>query len=77
MKSIKWKMVFIYFTLVFIVMIISGTYIIVMTDSKETRNAEEELKQCAVYVEEQIVREYDNPDDFQKGFDNFLSSGRL
>lgn len=72
MKSIKWKMVFIYFTLVFIVMIISGTYIIVMTDSKETRNAEEELKQCAVYVEEQIVREYDNPDDFQKGFDNFF-----
>ncbi len=72
MKSIKWKMVFIYFTLVFIVMIISGTYIIIMTDSKETRNAEEELKQCAVYVEEQIVREYDNPEDFQKGFDNFF-----
>ena len=72
MKSIKWKMVFIYFTLVFIVMIISGTYIILMTDSKETRNAEEELKQCAVYVEEQIIGEYDNPEDFQKGFDNFF-----
>lgn len=72
MKSIRWKLVFIYLTLVFIVMIISGTYIIVMTDSQETKNAEEELKQCAVYVEEQIIREYDNPDDFQSGFDNFF-----
>jgi len=53
-------------------MIVSGTYIIVMMDSQETKNAEEELKQCAVYVEEQIVREYDNPSDFQGGFDNFF-----
>ncbi len=72
MNSIRWKMVFIYFTLVFIVMIISGTYIIIMTDSQETRNAEEELKQCAVYVKEQIVDEYENPQDFQRGFDNFF-----
>lgn len=72
MKSIRWKMVFIYFTLVFIVMIISGTYIIIMTDSQETRSAEEELKQCAVYVKEQIIDEYDDPQDFQRGFDNFF-----
>ncbi len=72
MKSIRWKLVFIYFTLVFIVMIVSGTYIIIMTDSQETKNAEEELKQCAVYVEEQIINEYENPDDFQLGFDNFF-----
>jgi len=72
MKSIRWKLIFIYLALVFIVMIISGTYIIIMTDSQESRNAEEELKQCAVYVEEQIIREYDNPDDFQSGFDNFF-----
>lgn len=72
MKSIRWKLVFIYLALVFIVMIISGTYIIIMTDSQETQNAEEELKQCAAYVEEQIIREYENPDDFQSGFDNFF-----
>ncbi len=72
MKSIRWKLVFIYLALVFIVMIISGTYIVIMTDSQETQNAEEELKQCAAYVEEQIIREYDNPDDFQSGFDNFF-----
>lgn len=72
MKSIRWKLVFIYLTLVFIVMIISGTYIIIMTDSQETKNAEEELKQCAVYVEEQIIGEYDTPEEFQKGFDNFF-----
>ncbi len=72
MKSIRWKLVFIYLTLVFIVMLISGTYIVVMTDSQETRNAQEELKQCAVYVEEQIIMEYENPDDFQSGFDNLF-----
>lgn len=72
MKSIRWKLVFIYLTLVFIVMIVSGTYIIIMTESQETQNAEEELKQCAVYVEEQIIREYDNSADFQSGFDNFF-----
>ena len=72
MRSIRWKLVFIYLTLVFIVMLISGTYIIVMTDSQETQNAEEELRQCAVYVEEQIIRDSNNPDDFQKGFDNFF-----
>ena len=67
MKSIRWKLVFIYLTLVFIVMIISGTYIIIMTDSQETKNAEEELKQCAVYVEEQIIGEYDTPEGISKG----------
>lgn len=75
MRSIRWKLVFMYLTLVFIVMLISGTFIIISIDSQETDKAQEELKQCAVYINEQIIDRYDKPEDFQQGFVNLLLTG--
>lgn len=75
MRSIRWKLVFMYLTLVFIVMLISGTVIIISVDSQETNKAEQELKQCAVYINEQVIDRYDKPDDFQEGFVNLLLTG--
>lgn len=47
MKSIRWKLVFMYLTLVFIVMLISGTFIILRIKEQEINKAEDELKKCA------------------------------
>lgn len=60
MKSIRWRLVFMYLSLVFIVMILTGTFIIVSTESREQRKASEELRQCAVYIEEQVIEQYDS-----------------
>ncbi|MDO4300258.1 MAG: ATP-binding protein [Clostridia bacterium] len=60
MKSIRWRLVFMYLSLVFIVMILTGTFIIVSTENREQRKASEELRQCAVYIEEQVIGQYDN-----------------
>ncbi|MDO5388723.1 MAG: ATP-binding protein [Clostridia bacterium] len=60
MKSIRWRLVFMYLSLVFIVMIITGTFIIVSTEKREQRKASEELRQCAVYIEEQVIEQYDS-----------------
>ncbi|MCD7778465.1 MAG: cell wall metabolism sensor histidine kinase WalK [Clostridiales bacterium] len=68
MNSIRWKLVFMYLTLVFIVMIISGTFIIIRTGSQEIKNAEDELAGCASYISEQIIDRYQNEGDFQDAF---------
>lgn len=60
MKSIRWRLVFMYLSLVFIVMILTGTFIIVSTENREQRKASEELRQCAVYIEEQVIEQYDS-----------------
>lgn len=60
MKSIRWRLVFMYLSLVFIVMILTGTFIIVSTEKREQKKASEELRQCAVYIEEQVIEQYDN-----------------
>lgn len=60
MKSIRFKLIFIYFILVFIVMIISGTYIILSIQTQEMKKVEEELKNSARYVKEQVIDSYDN-----------------
>lgn len=60
MKSIRWRLVFMYLSLVFIVMILTGTFIIVSTEKREQRKASEELRQCAVYIEEQVIEQYDS-----------------
>lgn len=60
MKSIRWRLVAMYLSLVFIVMILTGTFIIVSTEQREQRKASEELRQCAVYIEEQVIEQYDN-----------------
>ncbi|MCD8157863.1 MAG: cell wall metabolism sensor histidine kinase WalK [Clostridiales bacterium] len=68
MNSIRWKLVFMYLTLVFIVMIISGTFIIIRTGSQGIKNAEDELAGCASYISEQIIDRYQNEGDFQDAF---------
>lgn len=74
MKSIRWKLVFMYLTLVFIVMLVSGTFIIISLNNQENNKAHEELRQYAAYIQEQIIEQYKNPADFQKGFTNFIVS---
>lgn len=49
-----------YLSLVFIVMILTGTFIIVSTEKREQTKASEEMRQCAVYVEEQVIEQYDS-----------------
>lgn len=68
MKSIRFKLIFIYFILVFIVMIISGSFIILSTKNQETKKVENELKSCARYIKEQIIDVIDKPEEFQSGF---------
>ncbi len=49
-----------YLSLVFIVMILTGTFITVTAQNREQRQASEELHQCAVYIEEQVIEQYDS-----------------
>lgn len=78
MKSIRWKLVFIYLTLVFIVMLITGTFIIMRIKNQEIKKTEDELKNCAVYIEEQILNEYSDESEFQNGFvDLFIKSAAM
>lgn len=72
MKSVKFKLIFIYLILVFIVMIISGTYIITTLKSKEIKNIEEELKANATYIQEQIISIY-NEEEFQQALTQLLT----
>ncbi len=64
-----------YLTLVFIVMLISGTFIILRLDNQEIRNAEDELSGCAAYIEEQIIDRYTDPKDFQEAFLQLFITG--
>ncbi len=68
MKSVRFKLIFIYFILVFIVMIISGTFIIFSIQKQETSKIEEELKSFSKAIKEQIIDQYEDPNDFQSGF---------
>ena len=68
MKSVRFKLIFIYFILVFIVMIISGTFIIFSIQKQETKKIEEELKSFSKAIKEQIIDQYEEPYDFQTGF---------
>lgn len=64
MKSIKWKLVMIYLALVFIVMIVSGTFIIVRTRNIEMTNKKSELEISANRIKEQVINKY-SEEDFQ------------
>ncbi len=68
MKSIRFKLIFIYFILVFIVMIISGTFIIFTIQKQETSKVEDELKSFSKAIKEQIIDQYEDINDFQTGF---------
>ena len=69
MKSVRWKLVFMYLSLVFMIMIITGTFIVSSTSNREKNAASEELKQCVVYVEDQVINQYDSR-YFQDGLVN-------
>ena len=49
-----------YLSLVFMVLILTGTYIVISTENREKNKAKEELRQCAVYINEQVVEQYDS-----------------
>ena len=40
MKSIRWKLVFMYLSLVFMVLILTGTYIVISTENREKNKNE-------------------------------------
>lgn len=77
MKSIRWKLVFLYLSLVFIVMILTGTVLVISTENREKSKASEELRQYAIYIEEQVVDQYDRR-YFQDSLANlsFISSSQ-
>ncbi len=77
MKSIRFKLIFIYFILVFIVMIISGSYIILSTKTQETQKIENQLKSTTRYVKEQVLEQYKDSSLFQNGLDSILIQQNL
>ncbi len=70
MKSIRWKLVIIYVAMIFIVLILAGTFIILSYRSQQENKAERDLKQYAATIRENIIGEYEEPGLFQTGFDS-------
>lgn len=58
MKSIKWKLVVIYLTLVFIVMIVSGSFIILRVENVEVKSGQSELRDASVKIINEIINKY-------------------
>ncbi len=73
MKSIKFKLVIIYLALVFIVMLVGGTFMLAQVRMRETSRARGELNDFARNILEQIILQFDNPEDFRSGFKNAYS----
>ena len=62
-KSIMSRLVFLYLALVFIVMIVSGTFIYQGVRTMEAERVERELQRTALFIEDQILRDLPpNPD---------------
>ena len=66
-RSIKTKLIFLYLTLVFIVMIIVGTYILTSIKKFELEKINREMINYADYIDEQIINSFDDVKDFQSG----------
>lgn len=69
MKSIKWKLVVIYLAVVFIVMIVSGTFIIMRIENVDMETKRSELRTSVKRIKEEVINKYDI-DDFQKQLGN-------
>lgn len=69
MKSIKWKLVVIYLAVVFIVMIVSGTFIIMRTESVDIETKKSELRISVKRIKEEVINKY-AVEDFQKQLGN-------
>ena len=65
MRSIKWKLIVMYLGLVLIVMIVSGTYILLSLRNIEIDKSRGELERYAEKINEQVI-EGGNPEDFQQ-----------
>lgn len=76
MKSIKIKLMFLYLTLVFIVMIVSGTYILSSLKNQELNKINNEITNYALYIDEQIINELQSPENFQHGLENLFYSAK-
>ena len=64
MRSIKWKLIVMYLGLVLIVMIVSGTYILLSLRNIEIDKSRDQLESYAEKINEQVI-EGGNPEDFQ------------
>jgi two-component system sensor histidine kinase VicK len=69
MKSIRIKLIMIYIVLVFIVMIISGVFMLLQIKANEISKAQDQLKEYAVTINGEIVAGNSTPADFQERFD--------
>ncbi len=76
MKSIKIKLMFLYLTLVFIVMIVSGTYILSSLKNQELNKINNEITNYALYIDEQIINELQSPENFQHGLESLFYSAK-
>ena len=65
MRSIKWKLIVMYLGLVLIVMIVSGTYILLSLRNIEIDKSRGELERYAEKINEQVI-EGGSPEDFQQ-----------
>ena len=55
MRSIKWKLIIMYLGLVLIVMIVSGTYILLSLRNIEIDKSRQELATYAERINEQVI----------------------
>ncbi|HCT64136.1 MAG TPA: PAS domain-containing sensor histidine kinase [Lachnospiraceae bacterium] len=74
MKSIKWKLIAMYLGLVLIVMIVSGSYILISLQNIEMDKAKTQMELYAQKISEQVVLSYEE-DSFQMGLIQFSKSG--
>ncbi|MCL2461733.1 MAG: cell wall metabolism sensor histidine kinase WalK, partial [Defluviitaleaceae bacterium] len=68
MRSLKLKLVLMYIILIFIVMIVSGTFILVRLKDSEVSNAKRQLADRADYISGQYVKGDSTPSDIQNSF---------
>ena len=64
MSSIKIKLIVICTAVVLIVMIVSGTFMLLTVKNSEIQKSREILKTYALYINEQIIQTYDEPAQF-------------
>jgi len=74
MKSIKGKLIAMYLGLVMVVMMVSGSFILLSFQNIEMQKAQEQMRVYAEKISEQVVLSYDE-DDFQNGLMQFSQSG--